>query len=177
MSLADSWHALLRPDEELSPRFCREFADSMRAEKLMFGERLHSPFLRPFLLDASDEARIRAAAETIAAAGERVVRAALETPSLLQELGLTEPEIRLVMLEPGYTASRLDAFLLADALYFAEYNAESPAGLGYSQKLSERFDTLPAMARFREGRSVPRIRRRSPSSTGGRYRPGRSSRS
>jgi hypothetical protein len=156
--LADSWHALLRPDQELTPRFCREFADSMRAEKLMFGERIHSPFLRPFLLEAADEARIREAAETIAAAGERVVRAALDTPSLMQELGLTEPEIRLVTLEPGYetamTASRLDAFLLPDALYFAEYNAESPAGLGYTQKLCERFDTLPAMARFREGRSV-----------------------
>jgi uncharacterized circularly permuted ATP-grasp superfamily protein len=158
MSLPDEWHALLQPEEELSPRFVREFAESMRVKKLTFGERLHSPFLRPFLLDATDEARIRSAAETIAAAGERVVRAALETPSLLRQLGLTEVEVRLAQLEPGYatamTASRLDAFLLPDSLHFAEYNAESPAGLGYTQTLCERFDALPVMSRFREGRDV-----------------------
>ena len=57
-------------------------------------------------------------------------------------------------IDPGYatssTASRLDAFLLPDSLHFAEYNAESPAGLGYTQRLCELFDALPVMARFRE---------------------------
>ena len=33
---------------------------------------------------------------------------------------------------------------------FAEYNAESPAGAGYAQRLCELFDGLPLMARFRE---------------------------
>ena len=49
---------------------------------------------------------------------------------------LTEAEARSCRIEPGYarasTASRLDAFLLPDSLQFAEYNAESPAGLGYT---------------------------------------------
>ena len=49
-------------------------------------------------------------------------------------------------IEPGYatasTASRLDAFLLPDSLQFAEYNAESPAGPGYTQRLCELFDAL-----------------------------------
>ena len=44
----------------------------------------------------------------------------------------------------------LDAFLLPDSLQFAEYNAESPAGAGYSQRLCELFDDEPVMARFRE---------------------------
>ncbi|HEX2452121.1 MAG TPA: circularly permuted type 2 ATP-grasp protein [Vicinamibacterales bacterium] len=153
MDAAGEWHALLRPEEELSPAFCRRFADAMRARKLTFGERLHSPFLRPFFLTDRDEARIRTASEAIAAAGERVVRAALESPSMMRQLGMTEPEIRLVEIDPGYgtasTASRLDAFLLPDSLHFAEYNAESPAGLGYTQRLCELFDTLPAMTRFR----------------------------
>src|SRR5205814_1437420 len=51
---------------------------------------------------------------------------------------------------PASTAARADAFLLPDSLQFAEYNAESPAGLGYSQRLSELFDGEPLMARFRE---------------------------
>ena len=48
------------------------------------------------------------------------------------------------------TAARADAFLLPDSLQFAEYNAERPAGAGYSQRLAELFDGEPLMDRFRE---------------------------
>jgi uncharacterized circularly permuted ATP-grasp superfamily protein len=158
MDVIDAWHGELAKGEELTPRFCREFAASMRARKLTFGERIHCPFLRPFLLSAHDEARIRHAAETIAAVGERVVRRAMESPELFARFGITDAEERLIRIDPGYatasTASRVDAFLLPDALYFAEYNAESPAGSGYTQRLAELFDALPVMARFRQGRRV-----------------------
>ena len=158
MNAIDTWHSLLRPDVELSRGYTEEFAASMRARKLTFGDRVHCPFLRPFFLTESDESRMRVAAETIAALGERVVVAALQAPSLLNQLGLTDAEVQLVRLDPGYerasTASRLDAFLLPDSLNFAEYNAESPAGLGYTQRLCELFDEMPAMRTFRQGRRV-----------------------
>jgi uncharacterized circularly permuted ATP-grasp superfamily protein len=158
MNAIDTWHSLLRPDVELTRAYTEDFAASMRARKLTFGERVHCPFLRPFFLTEADELRMRAAAETIAALGERVVNAALETPGLFNQLGLTDAEIELVRIEPGYerasTASRLDAFLLPESLHFAEYNAESPAGLGYTQRLCELFDDMPAMQRFRQDRRV-----------------------
>ncbi len=73
-----------------------------------------------------------------------MIRAALESDDLYHQLGMTEAEDALVDIEPGYptasTTSRLDAFLLPDSLHFAEYNAESPAGLGYTQRLCELFD-------------------------------------
>ena len=155
---ASAWHALLRPEVELSRRSVGEFAGAMRARQLTFGDRVHCPFLRPFFLSEQDEARMRAAAERIAALGERVTAAALESPALFDQLGVTEAEARLVRIDPGYgcasTASRLDAFLLPDSVHFAEYNAESPAGLGYTQRLCELFDELPIMQRFRTGRRV-----------------------
>jgi uncharacterized circularly permuted ATP-grasp superfamily protein len=130
----------------------------MRARRLTFGDRVHCPFLRPFFLTAADEARIRHAAETLAAVGERVVAAALESPVIFDQLGMTDAETRLARIDPRYatasTASRLDAFLLPGALHFAEYNAESPAGPGYTQRLAELFETLPPMARFAATRSV-----------------------
>src|SRR4029079_1611763 len=154
----DAWHSLLRPDVELSRGYTEEFAASMRARKLTFGDRVHCPFLRPFFLSEADESRMRVAAETIAALGERVIVAALQAPSLLNQLGLTDAEVQLVRLDPGYerasTASRLDAFLLPDSLHFAEYHAESPAGLGYTQRLFAAFDEVPAMPPFRQGRRV-----------------------
>jgi len=153
-SPADYWNSLLRPEVELRPAYCADLAAKMRARKLMFGDRIHCPFLRPFFLDERDEARVRAVAETIAILGERVVQAALASKELLAQLGLRPEEERLARIEPGYamasTASRLDAFLLPNSLEFAEYNAESPAGLGYSQTLSEVFSDLEVMSRFRK---------------------------
>ena len=152
------WHALLRPDEELTPRYTAAFATAMRGQKLTFGQRVHCPFLRPFFLTPGDETRIRNAAQTIAALGERVIRAALASDDLYEQLGVTEAEDPLIDIDPGYgtasTASRLDAFLLPDALWFAEYNAESPAGIGYTQRLCELFDTTEVMGRFRRDRQV-----------------------
>lgn len=152
------WHGLLRPGEERSPEHALAFAAAMRARKLTFGDRVHCPFLRPFFLSAADEARIARASETLAAIGERVAREAIMSRPLFDQLGVTEAEERLVRIDPGYatasTASRVDAFLLPGGLHFAEYNAESPAGIGYTQRLAELFNELPVMTRFRESHDV-----------------------
>jgi uncharacterized circularly permuted ATP-grasp superfamily protein len=153
MDPIEAWHELLRTSGQDSPDACRSFAAVMRSARLTFGERVHCPFLRPFLLSAADEARIRRASETIAALGERVARAAIDSPLLFRALGVTEGEERLIRIDPGYgtasAASRLDAFLLPDSLQFAEYNAESPAGPAYTERLCELFEQLPVMSQFK----------------------------
>lgn len=154
----DAWHALLRPDVEQSAAYWDAFAGHMRAARLTFGDRVHCPFLRPLFLDPADVRRVSRVAEMIAPIGERVVQAALADPELYDAVGLTDAERSLVALDPGYarasTASRLDGFLLPDSLMFAEYNAESPAGLGYTEVLARLFDDLPVMARFKEAFSA-----------------------
>lgn len=174
------WDAALRP-EDTNAAACAALSAAMRVRKLTFGDRIHCPFLRPFFLSARDEARIRRAAETLAELGERVAREAANSATLRSQLGVTEAEERLIRIDPGYatasTASRVDAFLVGPSagsgqapsagsgqaplagsghagLHFAEYNAESPAGPGYTQRLAELFDGLPAMARFREQHQV-----------------------
>lgn len=153
MNAIDTWHALLRRDELSAPAFER-LSERMRAERLTFGDRVHCPFLRPLFLTENDERRVREFAETLAVLGERVVEAAMADPSLLDAVGVRDEERRLIAIEPGYaratTSSRVDTFLLPDSLQAAEYNAESPAGFGYSERLAGFFDTLPAMERFRE---------------------------
>jgi hypothetical protein len=150
----EHWHALLRPDVELTPDFAARFTDDLRAERLFFGDRIHCPFLRPFFLDDEQVALVRRVSETIARMGERVAHAAFERPQILDAVGITEAERALVAIDPGYTtastASRLDSFILPDSLQFAEYNAESPAGLGYSEKLTGCFEHLEILGRFRE---------------------------
>jgi hypothetical protein len=153
-SPAAVWNGLIRPEVEGSAEYWADVSARMRDARLTFGGRPLCPFLRPFFLDAADEARVRAVAETIAAIGERIVAATMAQPELLRRVRLTEAETRLARIDPGYgrasTTSRLDAFLLPDSLTFAEYNAESPAGLAYAENLGEVFDGLDLMARFRE---------------------------
>jgi hypothetical protein len=148
----DIWHGLLTPDE-LSAGAFEQMSAGMRAERLTFGDRVHCPFLRPLFLTGDDERRVRAFAETVAVLGERVVAAAMAAPPILDDLGLRPDERRLIAIDPGYarasTSSRVDTFLLPDSLQAAEYNAESPAGFGYTERLADFFERLPVMARFR----------------------------
>jgi uncharacterized circularly permuted ATP-grasp superfamily protein len=148
----DHWHGLLSDVDAGS--LCASLAERMRSRRLDFGGRPLCPFLRPFFLEAGDEDRVRDAAETLWTLGERIATVAVDRADLLHELALSDEEIRLARIDPGYrttsTAARADAFVLPDSLQFAEYNGESPAGAGYSQGLAEVFDAEPVMARFRE---------------------------
>src|ERR1700741_3361243 len=99
-----AWHDLLRA--ERGADLCAGLTAEQRARKLRFGDRVLCPFLRPFFLTADDEARVKTVAETLWTLGERVARAALERPQLLADLALSDDEIRLVRIDPGYgTAS------------------------------------------------------------------------
>jgi uncharacterized circularly permuted ATP-grasp superfamily protein len=146
------WDELLRPLLRKSPELAKKFLADVRGAKLMFGERVHCPFLRPVFLSPQDEQRVRLVAETIAAIAERLTTAALEDESLFRQFHLRPEEERLVRLTTGYgpasTASRLDAFLLPESLKFTEFNGESPAGPGYSETMSDIFRELPVMPEF-----------------------------
>ena len=147
------WSALLAGVD--GAEMCARLSAQMRERRLRFGDRVICPFLRPFFLDAADEARVRGVAELLWTLGERVANvASTDRPQLLTDLALSEAEIGLARIDPGYattsTAARADAFILPDSLQFAEYNAESPAGAGYSQRLAELFDGEPVMATFRQ---------------------------
>ena len=153
VSASEHWNALLAGVD--APAMCGSLSAAMRERRLRFGDRVICPFLRPFFLDAADEARVRGVAEMLWTLGERVAQvASTDRPEMLTDLALSEDEIRLARIDPGYattsTAARADAFILPDSLQFAEYNAESPAGAGYSQGLAELFDAEPVMSRFRE---------------------------
>jgi uncharacterized circularly permuted ATP-grasp superfamily protein len=152
MNAAAHWMSIVRRSE--GTPVCVRLADRMRQRRLTFGGRLLCPFLRPFFFSAEDEQRVVRTASLLYVLAERVAAAAVEDPSLMSELGVSEAEASLAAIDPGYdvasTAARADAFLLPESLQFAEYNAESPAGAGYTQRLSELFDEEPLMDEFRQ---------------------------
>jgi uncharacterized circularly permuted ATP-grasp superfamily protein len=148
----DYWHGLI--ERQAAAPLCARLDRRMRERRLRFGDRVICPFLRPFFLDAADEPRVKHVAETLWTLGERVADAAMASPAMLRQLALSDDEIRLARIDPGYkttsTAARADAFILPDSLQFAEYNGESPAGAGYSQGLADLFSEEAVMQEFRE---------------------------
>ena len=159
-----AYHALLE-DEELAGASAETLAVGQRERHLMFGERPLCVAIRPQLLTRRRYDQAVAAAEGVAAALAALERAVLSDAELRRELGLEPEEERLAMVEPGFKFSspsvRLDSFF-ADQVRFVEYNAESPAGMAYSDNLTEVFARLPVMKAFRmrfRGRFMPTRRR------------------
>ncbi|HMQ03415.1 MAG TPA: hypothetical protein PKD26_05830 [Pyrinomonadaceae bacterium] len=147
------YHELLR-DTDLASQTFSALHKGLEHNRLIFGGRPLSPYLRPHFITASDWERVRSTCETIWGALQKVKDAAVSNDSLLDELGITELERSLVKIDPGYRqvspTARLDSFLTDDAYSFVELNGESPAGIAFADSATEIFRELPVMKRFGE---------------------------
>ena len=100
------------------------------------------PFvLMPHFVSPGQVRRVRRAVETLCRVLDRFCDAYPDDPRLREELALPPAEAALVELDPGYTRPlricRLDAFLSGYEVKFLEFNADSPAGIGYTDVLHE----------------------------------------
>ena len=145
------YHSLLENDEVASATF-EQLHTGLERNKLIFGGRPLSPYLRPHFITSTDWSRAKTACETIWSALQKVKDAALEDESLLDQLGVTDVEKELIKIDPGYKqvspTARLDSFLVDEAYSFVELNGESPAGIAYADSATEIFKSLPAMKEF-----------------------------
>ncbi|HEX6279578.1 MAG TPA: hypothetical protein VFZ49_06120 [Pyrinomonadaceae bacterium] len=147
------YHSLLE-DRDLAFNTFEVLHDRLERNKLIFGGRQLSPYLRPHFITVADWARIKIVCETIWSALQKVKDAAVQDDSILDELGLTEIERDLVKIDPGYQqvspTARLDSFLTNEAYSFVELNGESPAGIAYADSATDIFLSLPVMEKFCE---------------------------
>jgi hypothetical protein len=109
------------------------------------------PFvLMPHFVSPGQVQRVRRAVESLCSVLDRFCEAYPGDDRLQEELALPTFEDSLVRVGPGYPRPlricRLDAFLARDQVKFLEFNADSPAGIGYTDVLHEglrRAITLP----------------------------------
>jgi hypothetical protein len=146
------YHALLAADKTVSRVSLEKFRRTMRAGRLTYGDRLIGVALRPHLLERKQFCRVTSTAELIARALEKIAAAAVQSPILMTQLGLTEAEQKLAMIDPGFTGAaittRLDGFVHDEEIKFVEYNAENPSSLSDQQGLNRALFELPAMSVF-----------------------------
>jgi hypothetical protein len=138
--------------------------DRFARENLGFGGRPLSPYLRPHFVAESDWAMIGRVCESIWSCVQKVGVAAAGNPELLDELGLTDAERRLLEIDPGYEyvspSARLDSFLTPSSYAFVELNAECPAGIAYADVATDIFLEQPAMREFLREFTVQPLRSR-----------------
>jgi glutathionylspermidine synthase len=108
---------------------------------VVFAEHTIPFVLMPHFVSPGQERRVRRAVECLCRVLDRFCDAYPEDERLQDELALPDLEAALVMIEPGYAGPlricRLDAFLVGDDVKFLEFNADSPAGIGYTDVLFE----------------------------------------
>ncbi len=151
---AVAYYNQLLEDPELAAASYEMLRDGLESNRLIFGGRPLSPYLRPHFVTADDWSRVSAVCETIWGALQKVKDAAVQDDRMLDELGITEIEKDLVKIDPGYKqvspTARLDSFLTGDSYSFVELNGESPAGIAFADSATRIFSTLPVMRKFAE---------------------------
>lgn len=148
----ECYHNLLT--DEIAQEAHEAMQSKLRARGLYFGDRPLCTVLRPHFYLENDWLYLKNQTEILLSAFAAAHEACLVDTQLRDQLGLEAYEEELFSLDIGgpipWTTSRLDAFYRSDTGYlrFVEYNAETPAGIGYGDLLSETFLELKVMQQF-----------------------------
>ena len=149
------YHDLLTPEAAADSHDW--FVRQLLAKGLEFGGRPLCSVLRPRFLTLEQYRLIADRSALVLSALETARAAAMADQRLRAQFCLLDWEESLIHDDPGFRdaspTSRLDAFFAEGAdgsgLKFTEYNAETPAGAGYGDALTELFLSLPMMVEFR----------------------------
>ncbi len=118
----------------------------------VFAGRPICSFLRPQLLLRPQYELVVSAVRHFRAAVVKAKDAILLDPALLEEMGLTDGERRLLEINPEFKSfgvvTRLDTILENDELSLVELNAEGAFGVSYADRLTDLFEGFQPMREF-----------------------------
>jgi uncharacterized circularly permuted ATP-grasp superfamily protein len=143
---------LLRYEADLDQIY-HEFILAAVQQKLTFGGRPVFAFLRPNFLSRLQYEELQFICRVLRGAVTKFKEAALSSPAMMEQAGLIDRERELVQIYPGFDrlsiTARWDSFMQSDGtVRFVELNAESPAGIAYSDVASSLYRTLPFVRDF-----------------------------
>ncbi len=129
------------------------FTAECTRRKLTFGGRPVFNFLRPNFLSTHQYDEIQIVCLHLRNAITKFKYAAFGDPAIMSQAGILEGERSLVEIDPGYDrlsiSARWDSFMQSDGnIKFVELNAESPAGIAYSDLAADVYRNLPFVKAF-----------------------------
>ena len=157
MSLNDliqSYHELLTDEVAQEADFL--LRKRLKQYSLYFGNRPLCIVLRPYFYYEDDWLFMKHGLEGVMSAFVKAHKLCCDYEHFREQLVLDEYEEELYKLDAGaplpWTSSRVDTFFVLEDrnLKCVEYNAETPAGIGYNDVLANVFDQLEPMKRFRK---------------------------
>jgi hypothetical protein len=149
-TLIAEYHETLAVDKGLTAQFFAHLKTMMRARRLLYGGREIGIALRPHLLSRAQYDLLAHSSEVLAGAFEKIGSVLLSEPFRMETVGLTEREIKLALVDPKYSTTRLDAFVHGDEIKFVEYNAENPSSLTDQAALNDVLLEVGAMQAMAE---------------------------
>lgn len=150
----DAYHALLT--DELAQETDNAMRRLLRQSGLYFGERPLCTVLRPHFYFEENWHFLKTGLEALMDAFNRTHEVCCQSAEYRAQLRLDDYEEQLFAIDRNrdlpWTSSRLDTFFVVgeNHLKCVEYNAETPAGLGYDDALVEVFNVMEVMYRFQE---------------------------
>src|ERR1017187_2916560 len=133
----------------------------MEEAGLSAGGPLVCPFLRPSFISRRQYDSLVKTGEALISAIDRMEQLVLQDAGLLARLELLPAEKMLAAIDPGYqsfeVAARLDTHLVNGHLHFVQYNADSPTGAGYADRLADLFYDIPPMKEFRKKYALSKV--------------------
>lgn len=158
--IAASYMAALRADSGLARRAHDDLVLAHREQDLEIQGRLLCNVLRPRFLSSDRAEELRRVSRILAGLLERAGEYLLSSDSHLDLVNASEQEREIWAIDPGYAGltvtSRLDSFMVGMQPKFVEYNAESPASIGFCDCLSEIFEASPGMRAWSESGRLQR---------------------
>jgi uncharacterized circularly permuted ATP-grasp superfamily protein len=155
------YHKILESEPYRSLDWASALHAQMASQGLSVSGRPISPFLRPHFLTRRQYDHLVKATESLTGAIDRVKRMALADPVLQSRINLLPAERMLAQVDPGYSTlavtSLLDTHIHNGTMQFFEYNAESPAGLAYSEMLSNLFYESAPVKEFRKKQRLTKL--------------------
>ena len=156
------YHDMLTP--EMAQWVDGHMRQRLKEETLYFGSRPLCVVLRPHFYTEKNWQFVKSGLERLLKAFARLHDVLLETPELRKQLLLEDYEEAMLSVDkrgvPPWTSSRLDTFFVQDEgiLKVVEYNAETPAGIGYGDVLCDVFAELEITKRFHKKYNIHQIR-------------------
>ncbi|MBM3810747.1 MAG: circularly permuted type 2 ATP-grasp protein [Acidimicrobiia bacterium] len=148
------YHKLLDTPEFKDLAWADELRRQMATRHLMQGGRPVCPVLRPHFITRRQYTAMTKAAESLYSAMDRVRGMVLENPALMARIELLPAEKMLAGVDPGYpylaVTSLLDTHLNNGTMQFVECYADGPAGVAYSDTLSELFYDCAPVKKLRK---------------------------
>jgi hypothetical protein len=147
--VAASYIGALSADPALARRSHLHLVQAHREQGLELQGRLLCNVLRPRFISMDRTEELRRVSRILAGLLERVGEHLLASDARLDLVAASEQEREIWAVDPGYpgvtVTSRLDSFMVDNHPMFVEYNAESPASIGFCDCLTEVFTRSPGM--------------------------------